>query len=38
MLFGLFARKHIEKLSDLDLLLLIKEGNKKAEGEVFIRY
>lgn len=38
MLFGLFVRKHIEKLSDLDLLPLIKEGNKKAEGEVFIRY
>jgi RNA polymerase sigma-70 factor (ECF subfamily) len=38
MLFGLFTRKHITSLIDLDLLPLLREGNRKAEGELFIRY
>lgn len=38
MLFGLFNSRQIRKLSDQDLILEIKEGNPKAEGELFIRY
>jgi len=38
MLFGLFNSRQISRLSDQDLLLEIKEGNRKAEGELFIRY
>ena len=38
MLFGLFSRKNITQLSDVELLPLIIAGNRKAEGELFIRY
>ena len=38
MLFGLFARNNIKKQSDTDLVLSIIDGNKDAEGEIFIRY
>lgn len=38
MLFGLFSKKNITQLSDLELLEMVKSGNRRAEGEVFIRY
>lgn len=38
MLFGLFTRKNIKTLPDADLIPLINEGNRTAEGELFIRY
>lgn len=38
MLFGLFSGKHISKLSDQELILELREGSRKAEGELFIRY
>ena len=38
MLFGLFSKKNITQLSDAELLQLVNSGNRRAEGEVFIRY
>jgi len=38
MLFGLFIRKDIKKLADSDLLILVKQKNKDAFGELFRRY
>ena len=38
MLFGLFIRKDIKKLEDSNLLVLVKEKNKDAFGELFRRY
>ena len=38
MLFGLFTRKNIANLSDHELISRITEGDRHAEGELFIRY
>jgi len=38
MLFVLFIRKDIKKLADSDLLILVKQKNKDAFGELFRRY
>lgn len=38
MLFGLFSRNNIKQLPDVDLISLVVSGNRKAEGELFIRY
>jgi RNA polymerase sigma-70 factor, ECF subfamily len=38
MLFGLFTRKNIKNLSDQELISRLVEGDRHAEGELFIRY
>lgn len=38
MLFGLFGRRNIRALSDLELVDLIRDGNASALGEIFQRY
>jgi RNA polymerase sigma factor (sigma-70 family) len=38
MLFGLFTRKNIKNLSDQELISRLSEGDRHAEGELFIRY
>ena len=37
MLFGLFARKNIKNISDQELISRLIEGDRHAEGEIFVR-